>query len=81
MDIKRKTCDIRTWKKNTVFLNISSTILDTLVPPLYQNLESNRIEDPSSRQRGLYVRIMTARVQLQKESLVVSLKGLDAKTK
>jgi hypothetical protein len=34
MDIKCKTCDIQTWKK-LVFLNISSTNTDTLVPSLY----------------------------------------------
>jgi hypothetical protein len=36
--------------------------------------------NPSSRQRGCYIRTITARVQLKKESLVVILKGLDAKT-
>jgi hypothetical protein len=35
IDIKRKTCDIRTWKKH-LFLDISSTNIDTLVPSLYQ---------------------------------------------
>jgi hypothetical protein len=36
--------------------------------------------DPFIRQRGCYIRAMTARVQLKKKSLVVILKGLDAKT-
>jgi hypothetical protein len=35
--------------------------------------------DTSSRQRGSYIRTMTARVQLKK-SLVVILKGLGVKT-
>jgi hypothetical protein len=39
MDIKRKTCDIRTWKKH-LFLGISSTNIDTLVPSLYQCVET-----------------------------------------
>jgi hypothetical protein len=38
MDIKRKTCDIRTWRKH-LFLDISSTNIDTLVPSLYQCAE------------------------------------------
>jgi hypothetical protein len=29
MDMKRKTCDIRTWKKH-LFLDISSANIDTL---------------------------------------------------
>jgi hypothetical protein len=43
MDIKRKTCDIRTWKKH-LFLDISSTNTDTLVPSLYQCVETRSIE-------------------------------------
>jgi hypothetical protein len=39
MDIKRKTCDIRTWKKH-LFLDISSTNIDTVVLLLYQCVES-----------------------------------------
>jgi hypothetical protein len=35
MDIKRKTCDIRTWKKH-LFLDISSTNIYTFVPSLWQ---------------------------------------------
>jgi hypothetical protein len=31
MDVKRNTCDIRTWKKH-LFLDISSTNIDTLAP-------------------------------------------------
>jgi hypothetical protein len=42
MDIKRKTCDIRTWGK--MFLDISSTNIDTLVPPLYQCAETRSTE-------------------------------------
>jgi hypothetical protein len=43
VDIKRKTCDIRTWTKYS-FLDISSTLIDTLVPSLYENVESCSIE-------------------------------------
>jgi hypothetical protein len=43
MDIKRKTCDIRTWKKLNFFLDISTNI-DTLVPLLYQPVETRSIE-------------------------------------
>jgi hypothetical protein len=39
MDTKRKTCDIRTWKKN-VFLDIPSPNIDTHVPSLYQCVET-----------------------------------------
>jgi hypothetical protein len=42
IDIKRRTCDIRTWKKN-LFLHISSTI-DTFVPSLYQCVQTRSIE-------------------------------------
>jgi hypothetical protein len=38
-------------------------------------------DKPSSRQRGCYIRTITAKVQLkEKKSLVVGLKGLDVKT-
>jgi hypothetical protein len=33
MEIKRKACDIQTWKKH-LFLDISSTNIDTLVPSI-----------------------------------------------
>jgi hypothetical protein len=36
--------------------------------------------NPSSRQRGCYIKTVTARVQLRKISLVVGLKRLSAKT-
>jgi hypothetical protein len=36
-------------------------------------------EDPSSRQRGCYIRTMTAGVQLRKKNLAVILKGVGAK--
>jgi hypothetical protein len=39
MDMKRKTCDIRTWKKH-LFLDVSSTNIDTLVPSLYHCFET-----------------------------------------
>jgi hypothetical protein len=42
-DIKRKTCDIRTWKKR-LFLDISSTNIDKIVPLLYQCFETRSIE-------------------------------------
>jgi hypothetical protein len=38
MDIKRKTWDIRTWKEH-LFLDMSSTNIDKLVPSLYQFVE------------------------------------------
>jgi hypothetical protein len=41
MDIKRKTCDIRTCKK--IFLDTSSTNPDTLAPSLYQCVETRSI--------------------------------------
>jgi hypothetical protein len=43
MDIKRKTCDTRIWKKH-LFLNISSVSVDTLVPSLYEGVETRSIE-------------------------------------
>jgi hypothetical protein len=43
MDIKRKTCDIGIWKKN-LFLDISSTNIDTLVPSLYRYVETRSME-------------------------------------
>jgi hypothetical protein len=39
MDIKRNSCDIRTWEKH-LFLDISSTNIDTLVPSLYQYVKT-----------------------------------------
>jgi hypothetical protein len=43
MHTKRKACDIQTRKKN-LFLDISSTSIDTLVPSLYQCVETRSIE-------------------------------------
>jgi hypothetical protein len=43
MDVKRKACDIRTWEKH-LFLDISSTNIDTLVPSLYQCVETRSIK-------------------------------------
>jgi hypothetical protein len=43
MDIKRKTCDIRTFEKH-LFLETSSANIDTLVPSLYQCIETLSIE-------------------------------------
>jgi hypothetical protein len=43
MDIKRKTYDIGTWKKH-LFLDVFSTNTDTLVPSLYQCVETRSIE-------------------------------------
>jgi hypothetical protein len=43
VDIKRKTCDIETWKKR-LFLDISSTNIDTLVPSLFQCVETRSTE-------------------------------------
>jgi hypothetical protein len=44
MDIKRKTRDFRTCKKEHLFLDISSTNADTLVPSLYQCVQTCSIE-------------------------------------
>jgi hypothetical protein len=41
MDVKRKTCDIRIWKKH---FSTCSTNIDTLVPSLYQCLETRSIK-------------------------------------
>jgi hypothetical protein len=43
IDIKRKTYDIRTGKKS-LFLDISFTNIDKLVPSLYQCVETRSIE-------------------------------------
>jgi hypothetical protein len=43
MDIKRKTYDVRTWKKR-LFLDISSTKIHTLAPSLYECVETHNIE-------------------------------------
>jgi hypothetical protein len=43
MDIKHKTCDIRNWKKR-LFLDKSSTDIDTLAPSLYHCVETRSIE-------------------------------------
>jgi hypothetical protein len=43
MDIKHKTCDIRFLKKHS-FLHKSSINIATLVPPLYQCVETRSIE-------------------------------------
>jgi hypothetical protein len=42
MDMKRKTRDIRTWKKKKkhLFLDTSSTNIDTLVSSLYHYVET-----------------------------------------
>jgi hypothetical protein len=41
--MKRKSCDIRTWKRR-LFLDISSSNTDTLVASLYQCVETRSIE-------------------------------------
>jgi hypothetical protein len=41
--IKRKITEIRVWKKH-LFLDISSTKIDTLVSLLYQRVETRGIE-------------------------------------
>jgi hypothetical protein len=43
MDTKRKTCDIRNWGEH-LFLDIPSTNIDTLVPSLYQSVETRSME-------------------------------------
>jgi hypothetical protein len=40
ININRKECDFWTWKKKHLFLDISSTNTDTLVPSLYQCVET-----------------------------------------
>jgi hypothetical protein len=44
MDIKRKTCDIITWKKKHLFPGMSSTNIDTLVPLLHECIETHSIK-------------------------------------
>jgi hypothetical protein len=41
--IKRKACNVRTWKEH-LFFNISSTNIDTLVPSLCQWVETHSVE-------------------------------------
>jgi hypothetical protein len=43
MDIMHKTCDIRIRKKH-LFLDMSTTNIDTLVPSLSQCIETRSIE-------------------------------------
>jgi hypothetical protein len=43
MDLKCKTCDVQTWKKH-LFLDTSSSNIDTLVPSLYNSVEIHSIE-------------------------------------
>jgi hypothetical protein len=43
IDMKRKTCDVRTWRKY-LFLDITSTNIHTLVPSLYQRVQTRSIE-------------------------------------
>jgi hypothetical protein len=40
IDMKRKTCDIRTWGGKKI-LGISSTNIDALLPSLYQCVETH----------------------------------------
>jgi hypothetical protein len=43
--MKGKTCDIRLWlRKKHLFLDISSTNIDTLAPSLYQCAETRSTE-------------------------------------
>jgi hypothetical protein len=45
MDMKRRTCDIRKWGGGKhLFLGVSSINIDTLVPSLYQCVETRSIE-------------------------------------
>jgi hypothetical protein len=43
MDIQRRTCDIRVWKKH-LSVDIFFTNIDTLVPSLYQCVETRSLE-------------------------------------
>jgi hypothetical protein len=43
MDVKRKTCDVRTWKKH-LFLDISTADINTLVPSLCQCVETRSLD-------------------------------------
>jgi hypothetical protein len=43
MNIKRNESDIRTWKEH-IFLDISSTNIGSLVPSLYECVETRSIE-------------------------------------
>jgi hypothetical protein len=42
--LSSKACDIRTWKKKHLFLDISPTNTDTLVPSQYQCVETSSTE-------------------------------------
>jgi hypothetical protein len=44
MDTERKTCDIGTRGKKLLFLDITSTNIDILVPSLYHCVETCSIE-------------------------------------
>jgi hypothetical protein len=43
IDSEHKACDIRTWRKH-LFLNVTSTNIDTLVQLLHQCVEIHSIE-------------------------------------
>jgi hypothetical protein len=43
LNIKLQTCDIQVWEKH-LFLDMSSTNIDTLVPTLYQYFEACSID-------------------------------------
>jgi hypothetical protein len=47
MDIKRKTFDIRTWRK-LLYLDLSSASIDTLLPSFYQCVETRTSVSTSS---------------------------------
>jgi hypothetical protein len=51
MDIKRKASSVRTWKKR-LFLDMTSTNVDTLVPSLYQCVETLSTEISTSSSSG-----------------------------
>jgi hypothetical protein len=44
MDMERKICDIRTWGTKLLFLDISSSSINKLVPSLYRCVEIRNVE-------------------------------------
>jgi hypothetical protein len=61
MYIKRRTCDIRTWKKHLI-LDISSANIDTHVPSLYQCVDTGSI-------RAFFLTLISATTALPFQAL------------
>jgi hypothetical protein len=60
MDIKLKTHDIQTWGKKDLFLDISSTNIDTLVPSLYQCVKTRFMRQtlPNINRKHFFMNIL-----------------------